>query len=117
MTFDAVALCREQPTTEMTLGAMSSAGESLRVRTVERGGLLQLCADDGHVLATIEGPRLVQVPGEVRRLLGIDVADLPHAVWWVETWAPSHSRDGAAIAAAYVQALVARTGGHSWSTR
>ncbi len=84
---------------------------------MERGGLLQLCTDDGHALTTIEGPRLVQVPGEVRRLLGIDVPDLPHAVWWVDAWAPEHSRDGAAVTIRYIQALVALAGGHSWSTR
>lgn len=117
MTFDAVALCREQPTPAMTLSAMSAAGVSLRVRAVKRGGLLQLCTDDGQALTTIEGPHLVHVAGEVRRLLGVDVPDLPHAVWWVEAWAPEHSRDGAAVTIRYIQALVAQAGGHSWSTR
>ncbi|MGQ0777614.1 MAG: hypothetical protein ACT4NY_24920 [Pseudonocardiales bacterium] len=71
MTVDVIALCREQPDVAATLTALLAAGPQLRVRPIERGGLVQLCDDTGAPLVTVEGPSLVQVPGEVQRLLGI----------------------------------------------
>jgi hypothetical protein len=46
VTTDAIALCRTQPDLHATLPALLAAGGELRVRPVERGGLIQLCDDD-----------------------------------------------------------------------
>lgn len=83
MTVDAVALCRDRPDVPAVLAALLAAGPALRVQPIERGRLVQLCADGP--LVTIEGPTPVQVPSEVERLLGL-VVDGP--VWWVEQSRP-----------------------------
>ncbi len=62
---------------------------------------------------TTEGPRLVQVPGEARWLLGI-TDEVPLPVWWVESRSPGADPDGEAVAR---HALVAQTGGRPWSSR
>lgn len=115
MTLDLVALCAQQPDAGMTLAAMQACGPELRLNTIERSGLLQLCADDERPLVTIESPRLVQVPGEAQRLLG--VPDAPHPVWWVETRALAGEPDAPDIARTFTAALLSLTGGVSWSSR
>lgn len=116
MTFDIVALCRQQPDPAVTLAAMREAGRGLRVDTIEHAQLVQLYHPDGRLLLTIEGARLVQVAGEVQRLLG--VADgVPHPVWWVESRAPGADREAEAVARRFTHTLVAATGGMSWSNR
>jgi hypothetical protein len=113
VTLDVVALCERQPDPGTTLAALQACGPDLRLTTIERGSLLQLCADDGRPLVTVEGPRLVQVPGEVERLLGVEEA--PHPTWWVE--ARAVDRGAAAIARRLAAALLTQTGGVSWSSR
>lgn len=115
MTFDAIALCPDQPDPAAVIGAMLAAGSRLRVDTVEDAELVRLYHDDGRLLLTIEGARLVRVAGEVRRLLGIDNA--PHPVWWVETRSPGGDPEAESVARRFMQALVAATGGVSWSSR
>jgi hypothetical protein len=110
---DVIALCERQPGPGTTLAALQACGPDLRVSTVERGSLIQLCADDGRPLVTVEGARLVQVPGEVRRLLGVD--DAPHPTWWVE--ARAVDAGAAAIARRFAAALLSQTGGVSWASR
>jgi hypothetical protein len=116
MTFDIVALCRQQPDPAVTLAAMREAGPELRVDTVEHAQLVQLYHPDGRLLLTMEGPRLVQVEGEAQRLLGI-TEGVPHPTWWVESRAPGNDRDAEAVARRFTHALVAATGGISWSSR
>jgi hypothetical protein len=116
VTFDVVALCRENPGPEVMLGAMHAAGPQLRVNTVDESQLIQLYHEDGRLMLTTEGARLVQVEGEVRRLLGIDEG-VPSPVWWVETRAPSGDPEAAETARRFTRALVAQAGGVSWSTR
>jgi hypothetical protein len=116
VTFDIVALCREQPGPGAMLAAMQAAGKELRVNTIDEAALIQLFHEDGRLLLTTEGARLVQVRGEVRRLLGFD-EDVPHPVWWVESRAPSGDSDAERVARRFTQALVVTSGGVSWSTR
>lgn len=116
VTFDAVALCRDRPGPETLLAAMREAGGELRVDTAANGQLIQLYAGDGRLMLTTESARLIQVPGEARRLLGADV-DAPHPVWWVETRAPGHDPQARETAVRFTTALVGITGGVSWSTR
>lgn len=116
MTFDIVALCRERPGPAAMLAAMSAAGKQLRVNAIEKSKLLQLYHPDGRLLLTTEGARLVQVRGEVRRLLGFD-EDVPHPVWWVESRSPGGDPEAEAVARRFTHALVTAAGGVSWSTR
>jgi hypothetical protein len=116
VTFDAVALCREQPDPATMLAALLEAGPDLRVDTIEDVQLVQLYRDDGRLMMTTEGARLVQVSGEVRRVLGID-AEVPHPVWWVESRAPGSDPDAADVTLRFTKALVAATGGLAWSNR
>jgi len=116
VTFDIVALCRDQPDAAVTLAALREAGPDLRVHTLEQAQLIQLYHPDGRLLMTTEGARLVQVPGEARRLLGI-TDEVPHAVWWVESRAPGADPDAEAVARRFAHAVVAQTGGMSWSSR
>jgi hypothetical protein len=118
VTFDIIGLCASQPDPGATLQAMLAAGSDLHVDTLEEQQLVQLYHPDGRLLLTTEGARLVQVPGEVRRLLGIgDEVEVPHPVWWVESRAPGGDPEAEAVARTFTQALVARTGGLSWSNR
>lgn len=115
MTFDAVALCRDQPVPAVMLSAFLAAGEHLRVDTMDSTRLIQLRhPDDGRLLMTTEGARLIQVPGEAQRLLGIDV---PHPVWWVETRAPDHDPEAETAARRFTHALVSALGGVAWTNR
>ncbi len=116
MTFDIVALCRDQPDVAVTLTALREAGPELKVDRIEQAQLIQLYHPDGRLLMTTEGARLVQVPGEARRLLGI-TDEVPHPVWWVESRAPGADPDGEAVARRFAHALAAQTGGTTWSSR
>ncbi len=116
MSADVVALCVQQPDVQAVLSALLAAGPQLRVQPVQRGGLVQLCDDDGRPLVAIEGPTLVQVPGEAQRLLDAAV-DVPSPVWWVETRDPGGHPEAAAIARRLADALVEATGGRVWSSR
>jgi hypothetical protein len=113
VTYDVVALLRGMPGARDTVAGMVAAGAGLRVRQDANGALLQLCDDDGVALASIEVPVLVQVPGEVERLLGPEMA-CPVPVWWVEIRA-SGGEDAARIARAFADEMVVRCGGTVWS--
>lgn len=115
MTFDAVALCRAEPEPAAILGALVAAGRDLRVDTVDSAGLIQLFDPaTGRLLLTVEATRLVQVPGEAQRLLGVPV-DGP--IWWVESRAPGNDSRAAAVARRFTDELVAITGGETWTGR
>ncbi len=115
MTFDTVALCRDEPGPPAILGALVAAGSDLKMDTDESAGLIQLFdPGDGRLLLTVETTRLVQVPGEAERLLGMPV-DVP--VWWVESRAPSGDPRAAETARRFTEELVAITGGQTWAGR
>jgi hypothetical protein len=104
---EAVAICREVPSGEVVLDALLEAGGHLRVRHDGARGLVELLDDAARVVLQVDGPRLVQVPGEAARLLGMRVA-VPEPGWWVEM-------HGDAGAAARVAArLASGTGGVAW---
>lgn len=116
MTFDIVALCREQPDTAKTVAALREAGRELKVNAIDEAQLIQLYHPDGRLLMTTEGSRLVLVPGEARRLLGI-TEEVPHPVWWVESRAPGADPEAESVARRFTRALLLQTGGMSWSSR
>jgi hypothetical protein len=117
MTFDTVALCRAEPDAAAMLGALLAAGSELKMDTVEAAGLVQLFdPGDGRLLLSVEVARLVRVPGEAQRLLGL-ADDVPEPVWWVESRAPGADPQAAGVARRFTAALVEITGGLTWESR
>ncbi|WP_427892982.1 hypothetical protein ACQHIV_08820 [Kribbella sp. GL6] len=114
MTYDLVALVDGRPTGDDLLAGLAAAGSELGVRAVSGGAVIQLCDDDDDPLVSIEMPLLIQVPGEVERMLGPSVGQVPTPAWWVEIRASS--LDGAReLAEKYADTLVGRLGGRVWS--
>jgi hypothetical protein len=122
VTVDVIALCRARPDVEAEIGALFAAGPDLLVRANHRFPVLQLLDESERSVLAVDGPRLVQVPGEVRRLLGVAVADVSEPVWWIEVRASSvhdgeldgrHDDPGRA-ARRLAEHLVERYGGFVW---
>ncbi|MBB5852031.1 hypothetical protein ACFQ05_02005 [Amycolatopsis umgeniensis] len=114
MTFDVVGLCRREPDAETLVSAIRAASPLSEVDTDEDRLLFLLRHPEGRLLLAIESARLVRAPGEVRRLLGVDV---PPPVWWVEGRAPEGDSEAETAARRFTAALVAATGGESWASR
>jgi len=115
MTYDLVALVDGRPSSDDVLAGLAAAGEELGVRAVSGGAVVQLCDDENLPLVSIELPLLIQVPGEVERMLGTAVGSVETPAWWVEIRATA--RDGAReIAERYADALVKRLGGQVWTS-
>ncbi|WP_191254792.1 hypothetical protein [Amycolatopsis oliviviridis] len=118
MTFDIIGLCAEPPDLGAAVGAVLPLCGGLTASTVEGRPLVQVFHRDGRLVLSIEEARLVRVPGEVRRLLGAgDEVDVPDPVWWVESRALEEDPEAETVARAFTDALLAGTGGLSWSSR
>ncbi|MEV5961375.1 hypothetical protein AB0L70_06390 [Kribbella sp. NPDC051952] len=114
MTYDLVALLDHRPSTDDLLAGLAAAGPDLGVRAVSSGAVIQLCDENGEPLVSIEIPLLIQVPGEVERMLGPSVGVVETPAWWVEIRAAAV--DGAReVAEKYAAGLVARLGGRVWT--
>lgn len=115
MTYDLVALVDGRPSSDDVLAGLAAAGEELGVRAVSGGTVVQLCDEENLPLVSIELPLLVQVPGEVERMLGTAVGSVETPAWWVEIRATA--RDGAReIAERYANILINRLGGKVWTS-
>ncbi len=114
MTFDVIALCRREPGPEAVVAALLTAGEGSFVDFDADRQLIGVRHPGGRRLLTVESARLVRVPGEVDRLLGLDV---PSPVWWVEGRAPDDDVEAEAVARTFAEALAVATGGRPWSSR
>jgi hypothetical protein len=115
MTYDLVALVDGRPSSEDVLAGLAAAGEDLGVRAVSSGAVIQLCGEDHLPLVSIELPLLIQVPGEVERMLGTSVGTVETPAWWVEIRATA--RDGAReVAEQYANTLINRLGGKVWTS-
>jgi hypothetical protein len=113
MTYDIVALIEDRPTHQDIVAAMLAAGPDWAVRSLADGSVLQLCDEAGEPMASFESPLLIQVPGELERVLGPSAADVPTPVWWHEVRAMP--REGASeLADRYADELVKRLGGRVW---
>lgn len=113
MTYDVVAVVPSMPDVRAILAGMVAAGEQLRVDEAADGGIIRLSDDEGNPIVSIEVPVLIQVAGEVERLLGVREDRVP--IWWVE--ARATARDGAdGIARAFAAELVRRLGGTVWTS-
>lgn len=114
MTYDLVALVDGRPSSDDILASLAAAGEELGVRAVSSGAVVQLCGDDNLPLVSVELPLLIQVPGEVERMLGAAVGTVETPAWWVEIRATA--RDGAReVAERYANTLINRLGGKVWT--
>jgi hypothetical protein len=115
MTYDLVALVDGRPSSDDVLAGLKTAGEELGVRAVSGGAVVQLCGEDNLPLVSIELPLLIQVPGEVERMLGTAVGTVETPAWWVEIRASA--RDGAReVAEKYAATLINRLGGKVWTS-
>ncbi|WP_370936737.1 hypothetical protein [Amycolatopsis sp. cg13] len=114
MTFDIIGLCQRKPDPEILFAALLAAGPEL-LAEVPDGQPLRLRRPDGRQLLTVAEPVFVAVPGEAHRLLGL-AENLP-PLWWVESRAPDGDPGAEAAGRAFTSALVAATGGLSWSSR
>ncbi len=115
MTYDLVALVDGRPSSDDVLAGLTAAGEELGVRAVSGGAVVQLCGEDNLPLVSIELPLLIQVPGEVERMLGTAVGTVETPAWWVEIRASA--RDGAReVAERYAATLINRLGGKVWTS-
>jgi hypothetical protein len=113
VSYDVVALIDGRPSYQDVLAGMMAAGPDWLVRDVSDGAVLQLCNPEGEPLASLEAPILIQVPGEVERLLGPELAGVPTPVWWAEVRA-SPQDGGPELADRYAGELVKRLGGQVW---
>ncbi|EMD26312.1 hypothetical protein [Amycolatopsis azurea] len=114
MTFEVVGLCRREPDADTLVSAIRAASPLSEVDVDEDRMLFLLRHPDGGVLLAIESGRLVRVPGETRRLLGVD---MPSPVWWVEGRARDGDPEAETAAREFAASLVATTGGTAWSSR
>ncbi|MFK4085118.1 hypothetical protein ACI2LF_13480 [Kribbella sp. NPDC020789] len=114
MSYDLVALVDGRPSTDDILAALSAGGDELGVIAVSDGAVVQLCAPDNEPLVSVELPILIQVPGEVERMLGPAVGVVETPAWWVEIRATA--QEGAReIAEKYADTLIERLGGKVWT--
>ncbi len=115
MTYDLVALVDGRPSSDDVMAGLTAAGNELGVRAVSGGAVVQLCGDDDLPLVSVELPLLIQVPGEVERMLGTTVGVVDTPAWWVEIRATT--RDGAReVAEQYANTLIDRLGGKVWTS-
>jgi hypothetical protein len=115
MTCDIVALVRNQPDIRNVIDGMVAFGERLEPREVA-GGVTQLYDPGGRLLVSIETPVLVQVPGEVARLLGSDqAARVEPPLWWVDIRSAVGLPDAERIARKFADDLVHWQGGAVWT--
>ncbi len=115
MTYDVIALVHQTPDPKAIVAGMLAAGEKLRVREAADGAIIQLCADDGKPLVSLETPVLVQVPGEVDRLLGAGYGErLGLPLWWMEARAPSGRPEAEALARRFATEVARRLDGVVW---
>jgi hypothetical protein len=110
MTVDVIAVCKARPDVEAEIGAFIAAGPDLFISPGHRSPILQLLDEEQHPVLAVDGPRLVQVPGELQRLLGVPGDVEP--MWWVEMRVPAGRE--AAPARRLAEHLVQRCGGFVW---
>jgi len=111
MTADLIALCHRQPDRDAVLAALRAAGPDLGVHTDPSSPVVRLTDRAGQPLFAVDGPLLVQVPGEVERLLGVAV-EAP--VWWVEIRAVSGRDDAIETARRFAERLAGSSEGRVW---
>jgi hypothetical protein len=115
MSRDVVALVEAEPDVVAVVAGMVAAGGELGVRGEAGGGVLRLCDADGRVVVTVETPVLVEVAGELGRVLGPEVDGVEVPVWWVEARGDEFRDGSEAVALRFAAELVRRLGGVVWT--
>ncbi|MEU6033919.1 hypothetical protein ABZ801_00760 [Actinomadura sp. NPDC047616] len=115
MSKDMVALLKTAPDEESVEAALAAAGPEVWVSDVGDGGALKISdREGGQVVALVEAPILVQVPGELERLLGPEVAHLEPPIWWVEVHASEEVENAEVPALRFAAELSLRLDGEVW---
>ncbi|MGY1580038.1 DUF6177 family protein [Streptomyces sp. MN13] len=112
MTKDVIALTPTMPDLRTLLAGLYAGGPDLGVNTLADGAVVQLCAPDGRPLVSVEAPVLVQVPGEIARLLQRPAPDGP--VWWTEARASTAVPEAGRLAGSFAGRLATVLGGTVW---
>ncbi|MFI9806666.1 DUF6177 family protein [Streptomyces sp. NPDC052301] len=112
MTKDVIALTPKMPEIRTLLAGLFAGGPDLGVNALRDGAVVQLCAADGRPLVSVEAPVLVQVPGEVDRLL--PGAAPPGPVWWTEARASTAVTEAGRLAGSFAGRLTTVLGGTVW---
>ncbi|MEW2293484.1 DUF6177 family protein [Streptomyces sp. NPDC006743] len=113
MTQHAIALTPRMPDPKTLLAALHAGGPDLRVKRSGQGAVAQLHAEDGRLIASVEAPRYLQVPGETARLLG-PAAATGTPVWWTEVRAASVVPEAPRLAASVAGRLATLLDGSTW---
>jgi hypothetical protein len=114
MTCDLVALVRNRPDVRTVIDGMLAFGQRFRPRELE-GGVTRLYDPSGRLIVSIEVPVLVNVPGEVERMLGPELAGrYSTPIWWVDVRAGAGVPDADRVARRFADDLVRWQGGLVW---
>ncbi|MCO5974658.1 hypothetical protein [Actinoallomurus soli] len=114
MTSDFVALVRHRPEISTVIDGLIAFGESLEPYDAGDGAF-HLYDAGGRLAVSIESPQLVEVRGEVERLLGPELAGRVRVpVWWVEVRAAAGVPEAMRIARRFADDLVHWQGGTVW---
>jgi hypothetical protein len=112
MSCDIIVLARNEPDVPTVVDGMLAFGEQLRIRELD-GGATHLYDSEDRLLVSIEAPVLVNVPGEVERMLGAGPIGLP--VWWVDVRAAADPPDAERVARRFADDLSRWKGGVVWT--
>lgn len=110
MSLDIVALVIGRPDPAGMLTGMTGPRGQLDVR--RKAAAVHMHDPDGPLLVSVEAPALVQVAGEVERLLG---AQVPGPVWWIDIRAAAQPDEAALLALTIGNEFVRRYGGMLWT--
>lgn len=113
MSYDVVALVHGAPDVQAVVSQMIAGGE--RVRLVPADPAVHLCGEDDRPMVSVEEPQYIQVPGEVERLVGPEMAaQAGTPVWWVEIRAASAIDGSSDVARRFAEQIVQASGGVLW---
>lgn len=113
-TADAVALCRSRPDIAALAAAFAAADPDLQVAAWQDTPVILLLDEELQTVLAVDGARLVQVPSEVRRLLGPTAPEVHDPVWWVDIHSSATHQGAPAAARRLASTLVDRHGGAVW---
>ncbi|WP_179332391.1 DUF6177 family protein [Streptomyces sp. Tue6028] len=114
MTKDVIALTEKMPDPVTVLAGLYAGGPDLRINTLADGAVTQLCTPGGLPLVSVEVPLLLQVPGEVSRLLGPRTQAPDTPLWWTEARATTALVEAERLAGSFAGRLATVLGGTVW---
>ncbi|NUK32195.1 hypothetical protein HRW12_00085 [Streptomyces lunaelactis] len=114
MTKDVIALTPQMPDIRTILAGLYAGGPDVAINTTADGAVIQLCRPGGRPLVSIEAPILLQVRGEIRRLLGADTGAWDSPLWWTEARAVTTAPEAEPLARSFAGRLVSVLSGTTW---